>query len=86
MNHLHEFLKITSHEEVTKNLQIRIQNTRTITVLRIQYPGSGSFLDPGIRIRNPGWEKKLDPGSGSEMNIPDHFSESLEIVFRVKNT
>jgi hypothetical protein len=24
--------------------------------------------------------------SGSGMNIPDHFAESLETVFRVKNT
>jgi hypothetical protein len=33
-------------------------------------------------------EKDLDPdpGSGFEMNIPDHFSESLETVFWVKNT
>ncbi len=40
-----------------------------------------------IRIRN-----LFDPGSGMEkksgsgMNIPDNFSESLETVFRVKNT
>ena len=30
---------------------------------------------------DPGWEK-----SGPGMNIPDNFSESLETVFRVKNT
>jgi hypothetical protein len=28
---------------------------------------------------DPGWKK-----SGSGMNIPDHFSQSLETVFRVK--
>jgi hypothetical protein len=30
--------------------------------------------------------KKLrsGPGSGSGMNIPDHISESLETIFRVK--
>jgi hypothetical protein len=38
-------------------------------------PGSGAFLTPGSWIRDG---KK--PGSG--MNIPDHFSESLETVFR----
>jgi hypothetical protein len=44
-------------------------------------PGSGVFLalDPGSEIRDG---KK----SGSGMNIPDHFSESLGTVFRVKNT
>jgi hypothetical protein len=35
----------------------------------------------GIRMRDPG-KKKF--GSGSGMNIPDNFSESLETVFRVK--
>ncbi len=45
------------------------------------------------RIRNPvirdpdtgsGMAKNPDPRSG--MNIPDNFSESLETVFRVKNS
>ncbi len=40
-------------------------------------PRSGAFLTTGS-----GMEKK----SGSEMNIPDQFSESSETVFRVKNT
>jgi len=31
-------------------------------------------------IRDPGWGKK----SGSGMNMPDHFPESLENVFGVK--
>jgi hypothetical protein len=35
------------------------------------------LFDPGIRDG-----KK----SGSGMNIPDHFSESLETVFRAKDT
>jgi hypothetical protein len=39
--------------------------------------GSGAFLTPGS-----GMGKK----SGSGMNIPDNFSESLETVFRAKNT
>ncbi len=38
-------------------------------------------LDPGS---GSGMGKNPDPGSG--MNIPDHFSESLEKVFGVKNT
>jgi hypothetical protein len=45
--------------------------------------GSGAFLIPGSRIRDPGWGKNSDLGSG--INIPNHFSESLETVFRVKN-
>jgi hypothetical protein len=56
----------------------------------------GSVADPdsesGIRslfdsrIRDPGWVKTQgsDPGSGSEMNILDHISESLETIFWVK--
>jgi hypothetical protein len=47
-----------------------------------------------IRIRDPvlfftpgsGWVKNQDPGSGSRMKIPDNISESLETIFRVKNT
>jgi hypothetical protein len=49
-------------------------------VFRIRDPGSGAF-NPWIR--DPGWEKNPDPGSGFGMNIPDHFSESLETVFWV---
>jgi hypothetical protein len=41
--------------------------------------GSGDFLP-----LDPGWKKSE---SGSGMNIPDNFSESLETVFLgVKNT
>jgi hypothetical protein len=36
-------------------------------------PGYGVFLPP-----NPG--KKKNPDPGTEMNIPDHFSERLETV------
>ncbi len=52
-------------------------------VLQIRGPGSGAFLTPvsGIRIRDG--KKSL---SGSGMNIPDYYSESLETVCRVKNT
>jgi hypothetical protein len=32
------------------------------------------------------WGKIHDPDLGSGMNIPDNFSESLETVFRVKDT
>ncbi len=39
--------------------------------------------DPVLfRPLDPGWEKHPDSGSG--MNILDHFSESLEIVFGLK--
>jgi hypothetical protein len=48
-------------------------------VLRIR-----CFFTPGtgIRIQGPGWGEK----SGSGMNIPDYFSESLETLFTVKNS
>ncbi len=59
--------------------------------------GSGAFLTPGsgIRclfdpwIRDPVPFDPLDPGrvktgSGSGMNNPDHISESLETIFRLK--
>jgi hypothetical protein len=61
-------------------------------------PGFCEFghLDPesgyGIRIwiRDPdlrsGWKRNPDSDLESEMNIPNHFSQSLKIVFRVKNT
>jgi hypothetical protein len=42
-------------------------------------PGSGAFLNPGS-----GMGKKVS--SGSEINIPDHISESLETIFGVKKT
>ena len=53
---------------------------RTLKNTTVADPGSGAFLTPGS-----GMEKKNpDPGSG--MSILDHFSESLETVFRVKNS
>jgi hypothetical protein len=48
-------------------------------------PGSGAFLTPGSGIRD-GKEKNPDPDQRSHINIPDHLSESLETVFRAKNT
>jgi hypothetical protein len=41
---------------------------------------SGTLFDPWIR--DPGWVKNPDPGSG--MNNPDHISESLETILWVK--
>jgi hypothetical protein len=35
-------------------------------------------------VADPGWVK--ESGSGSGINNPDHISESLETIFRVKNT
>jgi hypothetical protein len=40
-------------------------------------PGSGAFLTPGTGMGK-------NSGSGSGMNNPDHISESLETVLRVK--
>ncbi len=43
--------------------------------------GSGAFL-----ISGSGWVKNHDPDPRFRMNIPDHFSESLETIFWVKYT
>jgi hypothetical protein len=40
--------------------------------------GSGAFLTPGSGM---GKKSGSGPGSGSEMNNPDHISESLESIF-----
>jgi hypothetical protein len=42
-------------------------------------PESGAFLTPGS-----GFGMGNKSGSGSEMNNPDHISESLETIFWVK--
>jgi hypothetical protein len=42
------------------------------------YPGSDAFLTPWIR--NPGSVMGEKSRSGSGLNIPDHISESLEIL------
>ncbi len=47
-------------------------------------PGSGAFLTPGSWIRDG--PKNPDPKSGSGMNITYYLSQSLDTVFRVKNT
>jgi hypothetical protein len=54
-------------------LRIRVRDLVPFSPLD---PGSGMGKKIKIRIR--------DPESG--MNIPDHISESLETLFRVKNT
>ena len=48
-------------------------------------PGSGAFATPGSGsgIRDG---KNPDPGSEIGMNIPNHISESSEIIFSAKNT
>jgi hypothetical protein len=48
--------------------------------LQIRGPGSGFFTSGSvIRIRVRIWDGKKS-WSGSRMNIPDYFSESLETV------
>jgi hypothetical protein len=42
--------------------------------------GIRCLFDP--RIRDPGWVKRQDPGSG--INNPDHISLSLETIFLLK--
>jgi hypothetical protein len=46
-----------------------------------------SVADPGIfKTLYPKSGYRMGKKSGSGINIPDYFSESLETVFRVKNT
>jgi hypothetical protein len=42
--------------------------------------------DPGAANPRSGSGVGKTPNQGSVMNIPDHFSESLETVRKVKNT
>jgi hypothetical protein len=56
-----------------------LTNSSLFAVLRIRDPML--FLTPGSVIRDG---KKI--GSGSGINIPNNFPESLETVLRVKNT
>jgi hypothetical protein len=41
-------------------------------------------LTPGSRIRDAGWVKNQDLGTGFRMKNPDHISECLETIFGVK--
>jgi len=50
-------------------------------VVSVADPESGAFLTPGSVMG-----KKFGSGSGSGMNITDNFFESLETVFRAKNS
>jgi hypothetical protein len=62
-------------------ISIRIHKTYIIE----QCSGSGirCLFDPWNRDR--GWVKNQDPDPGSEMNIPDHISESFEkTIFGLK--
>ncbi len=55
--------------------------------IRIQDPVIFWPLDPGSVYRmGKIWIRIRDWDTGWTMNIPDHFSESLETVFWVKNT
>jgi hypothetical protein len=67
-----------------------VSGSETGSVTSVADPGSGVFLSSGsgIRclfdpwIRDPGWVKNPDPGSGP--NNPNHISESLETICLVK--
>ena len=50
-----------------------LHDKKSMVSARDPDPGYGVFLPP-----NPG--KKKNPDPGTEMNIPDHFSERLETV------
>ncbi len=68
-------------ERVPKSLIFTKQKQRSYNIFSVADPGSDALLTPGsgYGIRD---KKKFR----SWMNIPDHFSESLETVFWVKNT
>ncbi len=67
--------------------QIVSRSTATGKVSDLKHPVTGSVADPGsgdFFTPGSGMGKNPDPGYG--MNIPDHFSESLETDCRAKNT
>jgi hypothetical protein len=56
---------------------MQIRNQTLVTTIRrcwVQFCGSGIWCLFDPRIRDPGWVKCQDPGSGSGMNNPDHIS------------
>ncbi len=53
-----------------------------ITVILLSLPLCLHYRDPVLF--NPGSGMEKSPDSGSGMNIPDHFSESLETVLGLK--
>jgi hypothetical protein len=57
---------------------IQTRNFRPI----VADPGSGAFFCRWIRYPDPG--SGMGKKSGSGINIPDHFPESIETVFWVK--
>jgi hypothetical protein len=69
-------------DQWTSMQRVGIQYFKTST----QCCGSGIRCLFDSWIGDSGWVKNQDPdpGSGSGMNIPDHISESLETIFRVK--
>jgi hypothetical protein len=60
---------------------LKIVASKEIEATSSEDPGSGVFFIPGSGIRDG--EK---PDLGSDMNIPENFSESLETVFWARNT
>ncbi len=68
-------IKNTYPNSKTKMTHVQESKKKAEAVLRIRFRDPVPFwpLDPG-------WKK-----TGSGMNFPEHFSESLETVFRVKN-
>jgi hypothetical protein len=69
-------VKVLPHDEFILLYRYHKHTVVKIFSLRIRIR---CFFDSCVR--DPGWKK-----SGPGMNIPDYLSESLETVFRVKNT
>ncbi len=71
-------LQVTVLEDQIESQSRRIQEIGEDCLSHsVPDPGSGAFITPGS-----GMGKKS--GSGSVTNNPDHISESLETIFRVK--
>ncbi len=68
-----------------KASRIQILLFSSVLRIRIRCLFDSWIREPGSRIQE--WVKNQDPdpGSRSGMNIPDNISESLEIIFWVKN-
>jgi hypothetical protein len=80
-------LQVGGHRPAAVLTHYNNNNDNAVLRIRIRDP---CLFDPWIR--DPGWVKNQDPGSGmgkksgsgSWMNNPDQISESLETIFGVK--
>jgi hypothetical protein len=89
-----EFLAETKRDEFEKASQIKEDKNKACCDVCLfffcLFICNGKPFQSAIRSSvvdpDPGFGMEKNPDRGSGMNIPDHFSESLETVLRAKNT